>query len=446
MMENSKDWLRHRLQVVFDGTEEERHRFEADVQKLNAPLFGLIHTGKQMGVGGAKNFGADHLARSEPSLTSHCSDLRHNRLLMFSDNDMHYLPGWDERLEHAMETSPVTQLGGWKHPFHKVSQWLHPVGPDFDSLPVNEAIGNLGCVGAVDAVTGNCFVIRWRDWLRYGPFDANAIGPGQSEDFALSQKIKAGGGLVAVLDPPVAIHCGIINSEGKPAIGWREMLDMAMCQLTEHNLLDKVDLLVPSSVTAAPVRSAEPVMLKEAATESYGFVGLNVGSGQRRFDNAQGWINIDRVSRPPDQVPDVVLDASTGLVDRFGRNSADCVVLHHCLEHLGCGEGDNLVRQCWDTLKPRGSLLVFVPDVRKLAGRFLNGEIDEYTFMVNMYGAYQGEESDRHAWGFSREGLRDYLQRTIPGEGQVFDFDWREIPGADIAFDWWVLGLEAVKG
>ena len=66
--------------------------------------------------------------------------------------------------------------------------------------------------------------------------------------------------------------------------------------------------------------------------------------------------------------------------------------------------------------------------------------------MVNMYGAYQGEESDRHAWGFSREGLRDYLQRTIPGEGQVFDFDWREIPGADIAFDWWVLGLEAVKG
>ena len=31
---------------------------------------------------------------------------------------------------------------------------------------------------------------------------------------------------------------------------------------------------------------------------------LNIGSGQRRFGD--GWVNLDVVSRPPDQVPDVL--------------------------------------------------------------------------------------------------------------------------------------------
>jgi hypothetical protein len=120
-------------------------------------------------------------------------------------------------------------------------------------------------------------------------------------------------------------------------------------------------------------------------------------------------------------------------------------VLHHVLEHFGCGEADGLVRQCWDVLKPGGSLLVFVPNVKKLAGRYLNGEIDEYTFNVNMYGAYMGEEGDRHKWGYSSDGLYSYLSRAITGEGSIFDFNWREILGASLARDWWIAALEVRK-
>ena len=542
---NAADWSKHILVVVWDGPEEE------------LPYFGYFCTGKQLGVGGAKNFGVKTHEAFE--------QLQPDDLLMFTDNDMYYLKDWDSKLEAAVASA--TQLGGWKHPYHE--------GITFTTMAPTSGIGPHIDLQKVDAVTGNCFIIKYSDWLKYGPFDANAIGPGQSEDYALSQKIKAGGGVVATLDPPVAIHCGLRNSVGEPAVGWLEMAIMAEKQIRDNKIED-IYLEVPDEgcVRIRPVKeksieeatglqsnykermpgvdgsdselrlwksecvssgiqdeksddagpqsngmdsgelkrerfSTDSALLRQQTLhttgpsnsgnsdrqytryaqerpresqtitdasktdqkrlqewkllterlgsdvgsvcradtinliqQKLGFSGVNLGSGQRRFDNRFGWFNLDHCSRPPDQVPDVVCDG-TELVARFGPASQDMVVLHHVLEHFGCGEADEVLRQCWNVLRPGGSLLIFVPDLQKLAGRFLSGEINDFTFMVNTYGAYMGNDGDRHKWGYSRNSLYQYVRDTLGIWPR--DFDWRIIPGADIARDWWVLGVEVVK-
>jgi SAM-dependent methyltransferase len=169
---------------------------------------------------------------------------------------------------------------------------------------------------------------------------------------------------------------------------------------------------------------------------------LNIGSGQRRFANEHGWINIDCVSRDG-QVPDLICDVGRDSLP-YPRNSVDLIVLHQVYEHFGCGEGHDLLREIYRTLKPEGSLILTVPDMRALAARWLSKQIDNYIFMVNVYGAYQGEPGDRHKWGYNSESLREDLWSAAPWR-MVIPFDWRPIEGADIARDWWILGMEAVK-
>jgi ubiquinone/menaquinone biosynthesis C-methylase UbiE len=169
-------------------------------------------------------------------------------------------------------------------------------------------------------------------------------------------------------------------------------------------------------------------------------IGLNCGSGQRPFDREQGWCNIDI---NPRWNPDVL--GHWNNLTPFEDNSVDLVVSHHSLEHVGCGEGSGFVTEAYRVLKTGGSLLVFVPEMRKLANMWLRGELTEQLYMTNVYGAYMGDEADRHKWGYSQQGLGEYLSRTASFR-EVRPFDWRPIAGADIARDdRWILGMEAVK-
>lgn len=103
-----------------------------------------------------------------------------------------------------------------------------------------------------------------------------------------------------------------------------------------------------------------------------------------------------------------------------------------------------MLKECHRILESQGSLLVFVPNMRELAKGWLRGQIDDQIYFTNVYGAYMGDEADRHKWGFSSESLADLL-RSI-GFRAVGPFDWRKIEGADIAGpEWWILGTEGVK-
>lgn len=165
---------------------------------------------------------------------------------------------------------------------------------------------------------------------------------------------------------------------------------------------------------------------------------INAGSGQRPFDSKLGWVNIDVQDK---YGPDLVADWNN--LGMFADNSVECVVSHHSLEHVGLGEADGFINEALRVLKPGGSLLIFVPNMKILAQRWMLGQIDDYTYFVNVYGAYMGNPADRHAWGFSADSLKEYLRQrnwTV-----VKPFNWRTIPGADIAKDWWILAIEAVK-
>lgn len=164
---------------------------------------------------------------------------------------------------------------------------------------------------------------------------------------------------------------------------------------------------------------------------------LNLCSGQRPFSG--NWINVDRQSK---WNPDVCENAEAYLA-RLAENSVDMIVIHHGLEHYGCGEGDELLRLCRNALKPGGSLLIFVPNMDALCRAWLDGRMDDQVFFTNVYGAYCGDEADRHKWSFTRGTLEATLKQA--GFRAPRPFDWRHIEAADLARDWWVLAMEGVK-
>lgn len=169
-------------------------------------------------------------------------------------------------------------------------------------------------------------------------------------------------------------------------------------------------------------------------------IALNVGSGQRPF--GEGWINIDKTLHEGMPRPDHLYDGANlpdGWTDRF-----DYVCLHHTLEHSNLTDGGNLVREANRVLKPNGSLLIFLPDMRALAQRWLDGGISDYIFFVNAMGAWMGHDEDYHRWHYTPTTLVEQLNNN--GEWSwIKRFDWRHIPGADIAQDWWIQGWEATK-
>jgi SAM-dependent methyltransferase len=170
---------------------------------------------------------------------------------------------------------------------------------------------------------------------------------------------------------------------------------------------------------------------------------INVGSGQRPFTTTPEieWVNVDKIAHDGMPLPDVLCD---GANLPYADGAADYFVLHHVVEHFGCGEAGGLIREAHRVLKPSGSLFVFVPDLKALAERWLAGGLSTQIYATNLYGAYMGHEEDRHKWGFDSGSLDEFLKASADWS-EVKPFDWRPIPGADIARDFWILGAECVR-
>jgi predicted SAM-dependent methyltransferase len=168
---------------------------------------------------------------------------------------------------------------------------------------------------------------------------------------------------------------------------------------------------------------------------------LNIGSGQRRFENAFGWVNVDAVSRPGEE-PDLICDVGKEPLP-YDDGTIDCIVLHHVYEHFRPGDGHGIVLESHRVLRAGGSLILTLPNWRALAERWLTGQIDDYIYFINMYGTWRDVE-DAHKWGYSMSGLKEDLMGVAPWS-RIAPFNWREIHGAYVAKDWWINGIEAIK-
>ena len=167
---------------------------------------------------------------------------------------------------------------------------------------------------------------------------------------------------------------------------------------------------------------------------------VNLGSGQRKFGTPEHpWLNVDC---NPKWEPDLLADGAD--LSIIASDTAEYVVLHHVLEHFGLGEADAMLKECYRILAPGGSLIVCVPDLKALSKAWLKCQITDYIYCVNLYGAYMDDEADRHKWGYGRDSLTETIAHA--GPWNIVDlFNWREIEGANISKDWWILGIEAWK-
>jgi len=168
---------------------------------------------------------------------------------------------------------------------------------------------------------------------------------------------------------------------------------------------------------------------------------LNIGSGQRPFKPP--FLNYD--IQEEKWQPFTVAAGCYWLEGPWpDKGTVDMVVFHHCIEHFGCGEADQLITYYYDLLAPGGSMLVFVPDIRILARRWLmNSGLSTQVFMTNVYGPYDGDEASRHKWGYDAVSMREYLNKW--NWSRLTSFNWREIEGADLAKDYYIIGMEGVK-
>ncbi len=170
-------------------------------------------------------------------------------------------------------------------------------------------------------------------------------------------------------------------------------------------------------------------------------IALNCGSGQRPFHSTDTvrWINVDLQEK---WGADVVSDIRS--MPMFADNSADLIVAHHSYEHLLLQDSEVAIKEAYRILKPGGSLLVFVPELAALAAAWLRGDINDFIYTVNIYGAFNGDPADSHRWGWSKRSLSAHVLKSAPWSNLKL-FDWRDIPGGDFARDWWIQAQEAVK-
>jgi predicted SAM-dependent methyltransferase len=159
---------------------------------------------------------------------------------------------------------------------------------------------------------------------------------------------------------------------------------------------------------------------------------LGCGPIHIRSDKAE-WVNVD-ISEHHN--PDVVLDYLK-MVDHFGEQSFDAVWSCHSIEHLPWPEGvQTFFQQAKKLLKPGGVMRICVPDLKKVATKYANGE-DLKDIYDGPYWTYQDQPATRfmffcrgweHTVLFDEQLLRSLAEEVGFTNFKVMPFSVSQIP------------------
>lgn len=205
LRENSVDWSKHRLIVVFDGT------MKAPVTFTMYDAFIINSVAK--GASASRNIGASSIPR-----------YRRQSHVMFLDDDVYMCPGWDARLEAILKVLPNAIVSGHAHPFN-LSQGHYEIdGVHMEAAQVLSTVH---------------YAMPWDIWDEVGFFKEPG-GSGGSEDVdwcARAAKLWYG---FAVTDPMCVIHCGLTTSGGEQIVGYDLMVEQNRKVVAQYGLEGKV--------------------------------------------------------------------------------------------------------------------------------------------------------------------------------------------------------------
>lgn len=122
---------------------------------------------------------------------------------------------------------------------------------------------------------------------------------------------------------------------------------------------------------------------------------VNIGCGNRFAEN---WINLDFNSTEKKVVSHNLLEPLP-----FKDSTVDVIYSSHLLEHFSRTQGENLLKNCYQKLKPGGILRIVVPDLENICREYISliDNIDEL------------ENKNKYKWIIVE--LLDQLTRTESG-------------------------------
>jgi hypothetical protein len=138
---------------------------------------------------------------------------------------------------------------------------------------------------------------------------------------------------------------------------------------------------------------------------------LNLGCGE---DIRPGYLNVDLKKRDGVDLVANVLTLS------FPPQSFTDIFMGDIIEHLYLPQAGKLLRNCYEWLKPQGTLMIHGPNLPFLANKLADG--GDYNDLVHfealkwLYGITPAGESDSpfmiHYWNYSKESLSHLLREV----------------------------------
>ena len=159
----------------------------------------LIVNQFSIGASASRNIGASSIPK-----------YKRQKHVCFLDDDVYMCPGWDKKIEAALDWLHKCAISGHAHPFNQSSNKYQNGKVGVESAGVLSTV-NIAC--------------SWEMWDDVGYF-IEPGGPGGSEDVEWCKRAVDKGYGLAVTDPQCIIHTGLASSSGKDIIG-RDLFEVA---------------------------------------------------------------------------------------------------------------------------------------------------------------------------------------------------------------------------
>jgi hypothetical protein len=187
----AEGFTKHTLTVVVDNNREHYGESCAHLKYTT-----LIFNWRPQGASRSRNIGASSIPK-----------YRRDSHVMFIDDDVYMMPGWDRRLHEAMLGNGTRRaiLSGHAHPYNHTI--LHDAGVYVETTVISTVH----------------MVMPWSLWDDVG-FFVEPGGPGGSEDVDYCKRASDKGYALVVTKPHCVMHCGLMSSSGKQIVGYNEMV------------------------------------------------------------------------------------------------------------------------------------------------------------------------------------------------------------------------------